>query len=66
LPVERKFLIRARVDERDAATASQRAATVQGLDDEARTAASTLATRPAEYRPGAFARLAASPPANRR
>ncbi|MGC4064112.1 MAG: hypothetical protein QM784_05615 [Polyangiaceae bacterium] len=58
LPAERKFLIRAKADERDAAIASRRAATVQDLDDEARAAASTLSTRPADYKPGAFARLA--------
>jgi hypothetical protein len=56
--VEGQPIVRAKVDARDSADESARAAKVQGLDDEVRDAFRTLAINPGAYRPGTFARLA--------
>jgi hypothetical protein len=58
LTPEAKAIVRAKVDARDAATESARAAQIQELDDEARAAMHARAVNPRAYRPGTFAKLA--------
>ena len=56
LPSDAKLIVRAKVDARDSAYESARAANVQALDDEVRDALRNLPTE--AYRLGTFARLA--------
>jgi hypothetical protein len=53
-----KFTVRAKVDARDSANESARAARVQELNDQARAASGSLATNPGAYTPGTLARIA--------
>jgi len=58
LPLDVKPIVRAKVDARDSADESARAAQVQALDDEVGDALRILPINPEEYTPGTFARLA--------
>jgi hypothetical protein len=58
LPSDAKPIVRAKLDVREWADESARAAKVQGLDDEVREAIRALPINPGAYRPGTFARLA--------
>jgi hypothetical protein len=58
LPLDTRHIIRSKVDARASAEESKRAATVQALDDQVRTAYRVQAANPAAYKPGTFARLA--------
>jgi hypothetical protein len=59
LPSAVKPIVRAKVDARESADESARAAKVQALDDELHEAARIQVFDPNAYRPGTFARLAA-------
>jgi hypothetical protein len=58
LPPETKYVIRAKLDARDSAAESTRAATVKGLDDQVSDTTRILATTPGTYKPGTLARIA--------
>lgn len=58
LPLDTKYVVRAKVDARDSAAESKRAATIQQLDDQVRDAVHARAGNPTAYKPGTFARLA--------
>jgi hypothetical protein len=58
LPPDTKYVVRAKVDARDSAEESKRAATVQELDDQVRDAVHARAGNPTAYKVGTFARLA--------
>nr|WP_296379401.1 portal protein [Reyranella sp.] len=58
LPLDTKHIIRAKVDARDSAEESKRAATLQALEDQVRAAYRAQAANPGAYKPGTFARLA--------
>jgi hypothetical protein len=58
LPLDIKRIIRAKVDARDSAKESKRAATLQDLEDQALAAYRAQAVNSAAYKPGTFARLA--------
>ena len=58
-PSDVKPIVRAKVDARESADESARAAKVQALDDELHEAARIQVFNPNTYRPGTFARLAA-------
>jgi hypothetical protein len=58
LPTDVKPIVRAKVEARQSADESARAAKVQALDDEVQNAFSVLPSDPGAYRPGTFARLA--------
>jgi hypothetical protein len=59
VPSDVKPIVRAKVDARESADESARAAKVQALDDELHEAARIQVFNPNAYRPGTFARLAA-------
>jgi hypothetical protein len=58
LSPEGKYIVRAKVDARNSAEESRRAATVQALNDQVQAALGALATRPGTYKTSTFARAA--------
>ena len=58
LPDMQRLILRAKIDARDSAAESSRAATMKGLDDQLAAATQAIATQPSQYRTGTLNALA--------